>query len=102
LRQALLALGFGIGAWIIDLVGFVIIAIGTSEGSAGGLVLAVIGFFVILASPLAAVVGVGQAAAAIRARGNHMILATAGLLLCGLNVGVVLGLVSLSMMIGQR
>ena len=46
----------------------------------------------LLASPLPAVLGIGQGAAAIRARGDHMILATAGLLLSGLHVGVLVGM----------
>jgi hypothetical protein len=102
LRQSLLALGFGVGGWCIVLAGFVMMVLGAMAGDASALALIGIGFCVLLIGPLAGVVGVGQAAAAIRARGNHMILATAGLILCGLNVGVVLGLLSLSMMLQHK
>ena len=50
----------------------------------------------IFASPLPSVLGLGQGIAALRARGDHMILATLGLVLCGLNVGVFIGLFSFS------
>jgi len=73
LRQALLALGLGVTS---------------------GMGLVMLGGLTILSSPLPAVVGVGQGAAAIRARGDHMILATIGLVLSGLNVGVFIGMLS--------
>jgi hypothetical protein len=47
-----------------------------------------------LGSTLPSAIGLGQGIAALRARGDHMILATLGLILCGLNVGVCIGLYS--------
>ncbi len=97
LRQAVLALIFGLGAWGIALVGFLVIAAGlaAAESTRVNPILIAFGGLIFMASPLAAVLGVGQAAAAIRARGNHMILATAGLIVSGLNAGVVVGIFSL-------
>jgi hypothetical protein len=91
LRQALLALGLGVTSWAIFIFAILIVAAAMSGGSMG---LVALGGLVILASPLPAVVGVGQGAAAIRARGDHMILATIGLVLSGLNVGVFIGMLS--------
>jgi hypothetical protein len=93
LRQALLALGLGVTSWAIFLVA---ILIATAAMTGGGMGLVMLAGLIILASPLPAVVGVGQGAAAIRARGDHMILATIGLVLSGLNVGVFIGLFSFS------
>jgi hypothetical protein len=90
LRQALLALGCGVGGWLIFLLGALLAA--ASGGDNFGLVL--LAGLTILASPVPAVFGVGQGIAALRARGDHMILATLGLVLSGLNVGVFIGLFS--------
>jgi hypothetical protein len=90
-RQAVLALVCGLVGWGVFVAGMVLVAVGMEDDppnfaavAAGGLVL--------LASPLAGVFGVGQGAAAVRARGDHLVLATLGLLLSGTLVGVVLGL----------
>ena len=56
----------------------------------------ILGGFTMFLGPLPAAVGVGQGIAAIRARGDHMILATLGLILSGLNVGVFIGIFSFS------
>jgi hypothetical protein len=91
LRQALLALALGVVSWAIFFVGLVIAGAGVEGGGKG---LVVVAGLVILGSPLPAVGGVGQGAAAVRARGDHMILATIGLVLSGLNVGAFIGLLS--------
>jgi len=90
-RQALLAVLFGLVAWLIVLAasGLLFAGAGEGPGSKGLLALAVL---LLLFSPLPSILGVGQGAAAIRVRGDHMILATIGLVLSGLNTGVVLGL----------
>jgi hypothetical protein len=93
LRQALLALGLGVASWMIFLLGTVLVAAAMGGGQTGVFLLAGL---TILASPLPSLVGLGQAIAAIRARGDHMILATLGLLLTGLNVGAFIGLLSFS------
>jgi hypothetical protein len=93
LRQALLALGLGILAWLIFLGALLLVAAGME---AKNVVLMGLGGLTVLLSPVPAVIGVGQAVAAIRARGDHMILATLGLVLSGVNVGAFIGLLSFS------
>jgi hypothetical protein len=61
------------------------------------LIIVGVGTILLMGSPLASVFGIGQAAAAIRIRGDYMNLATAGLILSGVHVGVVVGLFSLAM-----
>ena len=65
------------------------------------MVLIGIGGLILLVSPLAAVVGAGQGAAAIRTRGDHMILATIGLLLSAFQIGAVIGLVTFSVLLNN-
>ena len=87
---------FGIVAWVITLGAVAVMGIGLS-GKEPDVGLVGLGFLAMLVTPLPALLGVGQGAAAIRARGDHMILATIGLLLSGLHTGVVLGLFSLAL-----
>ena len=96
LRQALLALGMGIGAWVLSGVGLVAGIVVTVAGGAqptapatllGSLIL--LGTF--LAAAAVALFGMGQAAAVVRARGSHMILATIGLVVGGLFIGTFIG-----------
>jgi hypothetical protein len=94
-RQAILALVFGLASWLIvgiALLVFVIVdsALPADDMVSRGLMLIVLAV-VALASPLLSIAGVGQAAAAIRTRGDHMILATAGLLLSALHIGLLIG-----------
>jgi hypothetical protein len=93
LRQAVLGLVFGLAAWGMALVAFLLVAValgaGNGEPNFGAMAL---GSLILLASPVPALLGVGQAAAAIRGRGDHLILATTGLLLSGLHAGAVVGL----------
>jgi hypothetical protein len=89
-RQSLLAILFGIAAWVVLLLGGVLAFAGVAGRM--NVVLLGLGSLVFFASPLFAAQGVGQAAAALRARGDHMIMATCGLLLSALEAGVVIGL----------
>jgi hypothetical protein len=89
-RQAILALLFGIIAWALILLGVVPLLI-ARPGSASASGLVILAGLVTLSSLLPALFGVGQGAAAIRARGERMILATCGLILCGAHLGVILG-----------
>ena len=92
LRQALLALGLGVASWALFL--FALLVAGAVAGGARGPGPAMLVGLIVLVSPVPSVIGVGLGAAAIRARGDHMILATIGLVLSGLNVGVFIGLLS--------
>jgi hypothetical protein len=94
LRQAVLAVLCGLAAWGLALIAALLVGLGLAAGFEGepeqGLL--ILGGLLLLASPLPAVLGVGQGAAAVRARGDHLILATAGLLLSGMHLGVLIGL----------
>ena len=98
LRQGILAIVFGLLAWVVCLLAVVLIGAGLGAGGEKDFNLILVGFgvLVFMASPLFAVIGVGQAAAAIRTRGDHMILATSGLILSGLNAAVVVGMLGVS------
>jgi hypothetical protein len=91
-RQALVALGLGVCGWAMFLLALVVAAAARGDADIRPLIMLV--GFLVLASPLPSVIGLGQAIAAVRSRGDHMILATLGLILCGLNVGVLIGLFS--------
>jgi hypothetical protein len=103
-RQALLALGLGVGAWVLGLLGFVaavvvVVAAGGKQTPAllGGIGLIMIVMF--LAGAALAMFGMGQAIAVLRVRGAHMTLATIGLTLGGLFVGTFIGLFALSIIL---
>jgi hypothetical protein len=98
LLQAILALVLGIIGWVVVLLGIIVIGVGASSES---VVLIGVGGFILLVSPLAAVFGAGQGAAAIRTRGDHMILATIGLLLSAFQIGAVIGLVTFSVLLNN-
>jgi hypothetical protein len=94
-RQAILAMICGVLAWGLTLAGFLLIALGMSGNDINPVPL-IFGFLLLMPTPLPALIGVGQGAAAIRARGDHMILATMGLILSGIHVGVLVGLFTFS------
>jgi hypothetical protein len=94
-RQAKLGLAAGIGAWVLTalIVGLAFVSQAVGQGSdgmvAGGAVL-----LVVLLLPFAvivALIGLGQSVAALRTRGDSMILATLGLMLSGLHIGAMVG-----------
>jgi hypothetical protein len=93
-RQAILGILFGGLAWLFTLVGFVLIRLAGNGGEANA-ALGGLGVLALLPAPPLGLLGVGQGAAAIRGRGDHMILATLGLILSGLHTGVVIGLMML-------
>jgi hypothetical protein len=93
LLQAVLAVVFGVIAWLTTIGTIVMIVAGVQGENE---FLAGVGMIVFLASPVPAVVGMGQGVAAIRARGNHMIMATIGLILSGLHAGMMVGLFTVS------
>jgi hypothetical protein len=97
-RQAILSLICGILAWAGTLVALVLIGMGGSAiqdkdpSKAGFVVFIVFGVMLLMVTPLPGLLGVGQGAAAVRARGNHMVLATIGLVMSGLHTGILVGL----------
>src|SRR6266851_3591312 len=92
--QAILAIISGVAGWAITLFGLILIGVGVESDS---MPLVGVGGLVILASPVTAIAGVGLGASAIRTRGNHMIMATIGLLLSAFQIGVIIGLTTFSL-----
>jgi hypothetical protein len=97
LRQAIMALGMGIGAWVLAAVGFVAIVIAAAAGGgrptmASAAIAGLIMIVTFLAGGAVSMFGMGQAAAVLRVRGNHMILATIGLVVGALYIGTFIGL----------
>ncbi len=99
LRQAIVALSMGIGAWVLCLLGFLVAGLGVA--ASGGrlealIVWVLLAMVALLIAAGVALFGMGQAAAVLRARGSHMILATIGLVIGALYVGVFIGLFAVS------
>ncbi len=97
LRQAVMALGMGIGAWVLGVIGFVVLVLAVAaSGGRPTVTTAVTAGLVLMAMFLAggtvSMFGMGQAVAVLRVRGNHMILATFGLVAGALYVGMFIGL----------
>src|SRR5438046_2077816 len=88
-RQALVGLLLGMLAWLLALP--VVVARGV--GSTKDVLIALL--LLAMMSLVPGLVGLGQAAAAIRIRGDRMVLATCGLLFNGAQVGTVMGLLLL-------
>jgi hypothetical protein len=93
-RQALLGLLLGGGAWTA----LILIALISQLGMPPVLV-ALLVLFLIAASLLMGVLGLGQAVAVLRTRGPHMILGTIGLIVSGLYMGVFIGIFTFSLWI---
>ena len=93
-RQALFGLLLGLGAWLMAGLAYAAAVSMTVAQGAMNMSVILLMMVVWLAACLPALFGVGQAAAALHTRGNNMILATMGLILSGLYVGILLGLLS--------
>jgi hypothetical protein len=89
-RQALLGLLLSLGSWPLFIVGQLMAVAAVVSGR--NFFLALLTLVLVFAAVLLAVAGTGQALAALRTRGNHMILATSGLLVGGLFLGAFIGL----------
>jgi phage FluMu protein Com len=96
--QAILAIVFGVAGWGIALLGIIVASAGASSDS---IVMIGFGGLIMLVSPVAAIVGAGQGAAAIRARGDHMIIATIGLLLSAFQIAAIIGLFTFSVLLND-
>jgi hypothetical protein len=90
-RQAVLALVFGGCAWGFVLGGLLLASLAKPEEGGGALL--PLAILLLIPSPFFAVLGVGQGTAAIRQRGDQLIVATIGLLLSGLYLGGFLGVI---------
>ena len=92
-QQALRAMILGAVSWGLVVMGLVLAGGGAEIKN---IPIVVLGVFLVLPSPIASVLGLGQALAALRVRGDHLILATMGLILSGLHMGAIIGLVALA------
>jgi hypothetical protein len=88
-RQALFGLLMGLGAWAMFVFAQAIV-VGVLVSGVGR-VLILFGFLFMVGSMLLGVIGMGQAAAAVRTRGPYMGLAVAGTIVDGLFLGVFIG-----------
>lgn len=91
-RQALLGLLMGLSAWVFFILGMLMAGVAAiaDSGSINPIVILFI-LFLFISAMLLGVMGTGHAVAALRTRGQHMILATSALLIGGLFLGVFLG-----------
>jgi hypothetical protein len=94
-RQAILSLCLGVAAWVLGVLLILLMGF-LASNSAGHIGLVLLAMLFLMGDTLVAALGLGQAIAALRARGNHMIVATAGLILSGLFLGVFIGLFTFS------
>jgi hypothetical protein len=94
-RQAWLSVGFALGGWGVLLLALAPLAT-FHEGPPGKhmVVLAALFFF---CSFVPALLGLGQAASALRLRGRHLQVATYGLVLTGAQLGLMFGLFLLNL-----
>ena len=90
-RQALMALLLGVGAWVIAILAFVMFIVAASN-SEPSIIMAALFVLGLVAATAPAVFSIGQGVSVLRARGNHMIMATIGSTLGSLYVGVLIGI----------
>jgi hypothetical protein len=90
--QAMLSVGLGIGAWVLTPVAMIICAVAIAIGSLGALVVMLGGLVVFAGAVGMAVFGVGNAVSVLRVRGNSMILAIIGLVICCLHISACVGI----------
>jgi hypothetical protein len=96
-RQALWSVICAIAGWLIGVLGFVLFLVAFASGpDSPGFLVALLALACLATAPVPVVAAIGLGATAIRTRGNHLILATAGLILAGLEAGAVIGLFCLS------
>jgi len=89
-----LSIILGIVAWVI-MAGAIILAAAAMLAQEN-LVLVALAGLMIMGSAVPSLLGLGQGASAIRARGGHLVLAMVGLILSGLHIGILIGLFSFS------
>jgi hypothetical protein len=87
-RQAILGLLMGGGAWVVMLLAVLLAGVSVISKN---VLLVLLAFLLLLGAPLLGVLGLGQAAAALRTRGSHMIAATSGMIVSGLLLGAFIG-----------
>jgi hypothetical protein len=96
--HAVVAMALGVAGWGLTLLGFLLAAAAAGLGEQNGIGLAMLSLLTLCVAPLPAFVGLGQAVAALRIRGSHLVVAVTGLILCGLQVGALLGLLTFALL----
>jgi hypothetical protein len=95
--QALWSMIFGVAGWALLLLGMVLFAYAFRAGPENpGVAAAVPALLFVLLAPSFVVPGLGLGAAAVRSRGDHLVLATIGLILSALMAGAIVGMIALS------
>lgn len=97
--QSVASVMLGVASWVLVLGGFIFAGVAVAEGGSDGFnpALILLAVALLFGSVLPALIGLGLGAAGLRSRGNHMIFATAGVVLSGLHVGAMIGLFSFSL-----
>jgi hypothetical protein len=90
--HALLAALLGGLAWLVGIVGMILVVAGMVGSGGLDMTTLIVGTLLFIGSGIPSLLGVGFGASAIGARGNHLILATIGVLVSGLHLGVLVGL----------
>jgi hypothetical protein len=91
--QALWSMICGVAAWGLMLLGIVLFIFGIRNGPEDPAIALLLPAVIFLAmGPCCVVPGLGLGAAAIRTRGDHLVLATIGLILSALMAGAIIGI----------
>jgi hypothetical protein len=91
-RQALFGLLMGLSAWMIFILGILVVGVAAVANNITFLpIVFLLVLLLFMSAMLLGVLGTGLAVAALRTRGQHMIMATSALLIGGLFLGVFLG-----------
>ena len=98
--HAVVALALGVGSWGLTLLAIVLLLAAAGLGEQNGIGLVMLSLLSACSAPLPAFVGLGQAVAALRIRGSHLVIATTGLIMCGLQVGALLGVLTFRLLWG--
>jgi hypothetical protein len=95
-RQALWGVILGGTGWAVGGFGYLLVLVAAAAQGEPTMLLALVWLMFLFSGGLVALFGLGQASAALLARGSHMILATIGLILSGLYLGLLIGMMSFS------
>src|SRR5262249_29938660 len=95
--QALWSMIFGVAAWAVMLAGTALFAYAFRAGPQSPAVAAAVpGLFFVVLAPGFVAPGLGLGAAAVRSRGDHLVLATIGMILSALMAGAIVGMIALN------
>jgi hypothetical protein len=97
-RQAIVAMCLGGGSWVLAVLTFLLVGVAGASGNQDALMAtAMLAFFFLAANTCGACIGIGHGVAALRTRGPYMVVATIGVILGALYIGVLIGFFSLTL-----